>query len=106
MSGMAPKRFEPLIDDDPKVTVLSTSSPSAPEKDQAEVARKLLFTALRALSQRTLTALTNGFSLILVALSFVLFGRILDDPTPYRLGAVGGFAAFCLLIDIVRRRTG
>jgi hypothetical protein len=31
-------------------------------------------------------------------------GRILDDPTPNRLIGVGGYAVFCLLIDIVRRR--
>ncbi len=100
MSGAAPLKFA-LIDDTPAT---SEAAPP-PDTDQTQAARVLLFTALRALSHRTLTAITNLFSLILVTLVFVLFGRVLDDPTPYKLAAVGGFAAFCLLIDIVRRRT-
>ena len=72
--------------------------------DQTAAARALLFTALRALSQRTLTAITNLFSLILVSVVALLAWRILDDPTTNRLIVGGGFASFCLLIDIVRRR--
>lgn len=94
-----------LIGEDTPSAQSVTTPAASPDKDQTQIARQLLFTALRALSQRTLTALTNGFSLILVGLAFILFGRTLDDPTPYKLGCVGGFAVFCLLIDIVRRRT-
>lgn len=64
----------------------------------------LLVTALRALSQRTLTAITNLFSLFLVSAVAVLLWRILDDPTTNRLIGVGGFALFCLMVDIFRRR--
>ena len=95
------RRFQP-IDDTP--AALSTAAPPPPPTDQAQAARNLLFIALRALSQRTITALTNLFSVYLVALVFAAFWHVLDDPTPYKLGAVGGFAAFCLMTDIVRRR--
>ena len=96
MSGA--RKFE-LIGDEP-----ATAPPApSPDKDQMEAGRKLLFTALRALSARAITAITNLFSLFLVSLVAMLLWRILDDPTPNRLAGVGGFAVFCLLIDIVRR---
>ncbi len=106
MSGTAKPKFELIGEETPAVaSVPHVPAATAPDKDQTEAARQLLITALRALSQRSLTAVTNLFSLFMVALVFVLFGRVLDEPNPYKLGAVGGFAAFCLLIDIVRRRT-
>ena len=99
--------FELIADDAPAPPAAQTtaSTPAPETNDQTAAARQLLITALRALSQRTVTAITNLFSLFLVTLSFILFGRILDDPTPNRLAAVGGFAVFSLLIDLVRRRT-
>lgn len=103
MSETTRPKFE-LISDDPRTVGTPPATP-APDKDQTLVARQLLFTALRALSQRATTAVTNLFSLFLVTLTFVLFGRVLDDPTPYKLSCVGGFAVFCLAIDVVRRRT-
>lgn len=95
---------------DRKFTLIGEDTPTPaaatpPAPDQESKARQLLMIALRALSARAMTAVTNLFSLFLVVLTFILFGRILDDPTPFKLGGVGGFAAFCLLIDIVRRRT-
>lgn len=83
-----------------------TPPPTVPKATQEEAAaRTILFTALRALSQRTLTAITNLFSLILVTFVALALWRILDDPTTNRLIGVGGFAFFCLLIDIVRRKS-
>jgi hypothetical protein len=92
----------------PKFTLIDDTPPAAspaPARDQMDAARQVLFVALRALSQRTLTAVTNLFSLILVVLVATLLARILDDPTTNRLAGVGGFAVFCLLIDLVRRKT-
>lgn len=99
MSGTK-TRFE-LIDD---ITPKTTEVPAAPATDQTQAARNLLTLALRTLSQRASTAITNLFSLFLVGTVALLLGRILDDPTPNRLIGVGGYAVFCLLIDIVRRR--
>lgn len=98
MSGSARPRFIAVEDDAPPAAA------PAPAPDHQQAARQLLFTALRALSQRSLTAITNLFSLVLVGLVFVLAGRALDDPSINRLIGVGGFAVFCLLIDLIRRR--
>ena len=106
MSQSTTKRtFELISDEAPAAPVLPQTAASPQQTmDQTHAARQLLFTALRALSQRTITAITNLFSLVLVTLVFILFGRILDDPSPYKLGAVGGFAVFCLALDFLRRR--
>jgi hypothetical protein len=92
----------------PRFIAVDEEAPAAPPVPKAvqeeTAARAILFTALRALSQRTLTAITNLFSLILVTFVAMALWRILDDPTINRLIGVGGFAFFCLLIDIVRRR--
>lgn len=103
MSGTARRTFE-LIDDGPPTTATAQAA-AAPAQDQAQAARQLLFTALRALSARATTAITNLFSLVLVGLVAALLWKILDDPSEHRLIGVGGFAVFCLLIDIVRRRS-
>lgn len=101
MSGAAKRTFE-LISDDPVPP--AAAQPVVPPSDQTIAARQLLFTALRALSARAITAITNLFSLFLVGSVAVLLYRILDDPTLNRLVGVGGYAVFCLLTDIVRRR--
>lgn len=79
-------------------------APTEAEREEVAAAQKWLYLAFRALSLRAATAVTNLFSLILVCLVAVLLARILDDPTPNRLAGVGGFAVFCLAIDVVRRR--
>lgn len=104
MSQTTTKRTFELISDEPTAAPATAAAP-AQTADQTQAARQLLFTALRALSARAVTAITNLFSLFLVSLVFVLVGRVLDDPSLYKLEAVGGFAVFCLLIDIVRRRS-
>ena len=76
--------------------------PASPQADQA--ARALLLTALRALSQRAQIAITNLFSLFLVASVWLLASRVLDAPTQDRLVALFGYAVFALAIDVVRRR--
>lgn len=63
---------------------------------------QLLLTALRALSQRAMTAITNLFSAGLVLLTWLLW-RGIPNPTTHQLIALGGFAVFCLLLDTVRR---
>jgi hypothetical protein len=94
------RRFIPVDDETPKLATV----PTAAEEQQARAYQQWLHLAFRALSLRAATAVTNLFSLTLVALVAALLARILEDPTPNRLTGVGGFAVFCLLIDIVRRR--
>jgi hypothetical protein len=93
-----PARKFQMIDD----SVPAAATPPVARDDAA--ARQLLFVALRSLSQRTLTAVTNLFSLILVGLVAMLLAKVLDSPTTEKLAGVGGFAVFCLMIDVVRRR--
>lgn len=96
------RKFE-LIDDTAPAS--PAAAPPAAGVDPAIAARQLLFTALRALSQRAQTAITNLFSLFLVGSVAVLLGRVLGELTQNQLVGVGGYAVFCLLIDIVRRKT-
>lgn len=60
--------------------------------------------ALKALSQRALTAITDLFTLCLVGSAWWLWNRVLADPTVLQLVGVSSYAVFCLLIDIARRR--
>ena len=103
MSGANPRRFE-LIDDESATTATPPAMPDPTLIAREAQARKLLFTALQALQQRALTAITNLFSLVLVGLVWLLTARIMDDPTQNKLIGVGGFAVFCLCLDIIRRR--
>lgn len=66
---------------------------------------EVLLLALKALSQRTLTAITNAMTLLLVASAWALWWRALAEPSAPQLVGLGGYAAFVLLIDITRRRT-
>jgi hypothetical protein len=81
-------------------------TPAAPQQTDAlaKANTQILMLALTALSKRALTAITNLFTLGLVASAWWLWNRVLPDPTPMQLIGLGGYAAFCLLIDIVRRR--
>lgn len=103
MSG-ANRRFE-LIGDEPQAAEVAPPADAARVQAQTQAAQRLLFTALKALSQRAMTAITNAFSLVLVGLVWLLTARVLDDPTENKLIGVGGFAVFCLCLDIIRRRT-
>lgn len=85
-------------------------APPAPPAPPTEVSKQntaMLLLALRALSQRTLTALTNGFSLLLVMSVWALCWHVLSDPNPssQQLVICGLYALFTLAVDIVRRRT-
>lgn len=75
-----------------------------PEPDATAQSRALVMLALRSLSQRAATAITNLFTVGLVASAWLLWGRVLGDPTDRQLGALAGYGVFCLLIEIVRRR--
>lgn len=66
---------------------------------------EVLLLALKALSQRTLTAITNAMTLLLVASAWALWWRALAEPSVPQLVGLGGYAAFVLLVDITRRRT-
>ncbi len=98
MSGSAKKAF----------TLISEEAEPAPTPTNTDTLASayshMLLLALSAVSKRALTAITNLFTLGLVASAWWLWNRILPDPTPLQLVGVGTYAAFCLLIDLIRRR--
>lgn len=95
MSGR--KREFTLISEDP-----------APAPEQQDIAAKantqMLLLALSAVSKRALTAITNLFTLGLVASAWWLWKSVLPDPSIQQLAAVAGYAVFCVVIDMVRRK--
>jgi|SRR5215469_16326211 len=79
-------------------------TPPAPPKPRAESAlTSLLITSLRALSQRTIVALSSLVDLALLASAFALWLMIVAEPTPLQLGCVGGYAVFVLVALWMRR---
>jgi len=73
-------------------------APPAPPKPRAESAlTSLLITSLRALSQRTIVALSSLVDLALLASAFALWLMIVAEPTPLQLGCVGGYAVFVVV---------
>jgi len=82
-------------------------APEPPAPDHAALTKlntEMLLLSLKTLSQRALTAITNLFTLGLVASAWLLWNRILPDPSALQLIGVGGYAVFVLLIEIVRRK--
>lgn len=97
------RRFE-LIGEQP-----ATPTPAEPSPSMFTAANaNILLLSLRALSQRTAMEIARlgsiAFTAALVAAVWVLVARVLPEPTQPQLIALAGFAGFCLLIDIVRRR--
>lgn len=63
----------------------------------------LLFTSLKALSQRTVVALASLVDLALIGSAFALWLMVITNPTPPQLIGVAGYAAFILIAIFMRR---
>ncbi len=63
----------------------------------------LLFTSLKALSQRTVVALASLVDLALIGSAFALWLLIISNPTPLQLTGVAGYAVFVLCSLWMRR---
>jgi hypothetical protein len=80
-------------------------APPAQAPDPAmEAGRKMLVLGLHTLGQRTVAAISDLFTLVLVASVCGLAYHILDAPSYNQIVLVGGYALFCLLFDSVRRK--
>ncbi|HEX4861532.1 MAG TPA: hypothetical protein VFV07_09870 [Rhizomicrobium sp.] len=80
------------------------AAPVARETSRAQAAlTSLLFTSLRALSQRTVVALASLVDLALIASAFALWLRIIANPTTPQLIGVAGYAVFVLISLWLRR---
>lgn len=87
-------------------------APSAPTpslstaKDTNSAIVAVLFLALKVLSERTVSLAAALFPLIGLSLGFYLWLQVLAEPSILQLVGLGLFAAFFLLMLLVRPRHG
>jgi hypothetical protein len=98
MSGTG-RKFELISETDAPAPAASTE-----QSRLAALNTHMMLLALRALSQRALTAVSNLFTLGLVASVWWLISGTLPNPTPMQLTGIAGYAVFCVVVDVVRRR--
>lgn len=80
-------------------------SPPTPRHAFAQSALTgLLFTSLKALSQRTIVALAALVDLALLGSAFALLLIVIAAPTILQLIAVAGYAVFVLVSLVIRQR--
>jgi hypothetical protein len=94
MSGTQPRPVFTPVDNEPPASNAA-----------AAVGTRMILAGLHALSQRALTAISDLFSLILVGAVCALAFHVLDSPTQPQIITVFGFATFCVIIDVIRRRS-
>lgn len=68
------------------------------------VAWGMLGTALKALSDKALVAVSNLYAMLLAASAFWLWSRVLPSPTMPQLVGLGMYGLFVLAMLLVRRR--
>lgn len=71
---------------------------------EAGISLKILLTALTALSQRFIVALSRLFTLTTIASAFVLWFNVLPSPTIPQLVGLGLYAVFIVAMHLVVRR--
>lgn len=81
------------VPDDPAQT--------APPSDAATA---MIALALRALSQRAITAAASLFALLTVASAFWLGLQIAANPTPYQLACFALYLCFIIGVNVIVRR--
>lgn len=69
-----------------------------------EVAANMLLLGLKTLSQRSVIALSNLFTLLTCISAFVLWQDVLPSPNSYQLVGLGLYGVFILLLHVVRRK--
>lgn len=71
---------------------------------QHDAAAAMMALALRALSNRAITAIASLFTLLTVASAFWLALQIAVSPTPYQLTCFALYLAFVVGINVIVRR--
>lgn len=99
---MAAQRFEVVEEADPlPAGKPATDSPAEAGPSAVDV----LLLLLKPLSQKTIIALGNLFSLLTVASVFWLCLAIIPkDPSTQQLVGLGGYAAFVIAVNVIVRR--
>jgi hypothetical protein len=69
-----------------------------------QIALDTILLALKALSQRTLVALSQLFTLLTCASAFALWYSVLPNPNSYQLVGLALYGGFILLLHLVKRK--
>lgn len=81
------------------------ATPTARQSSIADDAGlKMLLMGLRSLSQRSLVAIASLVDLMLLASAFVLWLKVIREPSPVQLVGIGGYALFILVAIWLRNR--
>ena len=76
-----------------------------PETNRLEqVAFDTILLALKTLSQRTIIALSQLFTLLTCVSAFALWYSVLPNPNSYQLVGLTLYGGFILLLHVVKRR--
>lgn len=95
---MAQPQFEVVPDDPPEPT-------NSPVEGGQAAALDILLLLLKPLSQKTIIAIGNCFSLLTVASVFWLSLAIIPkDPSVQQLIGLGGYAVFVVAVNLIVRR--
>lgn len=79
--------------------------PDAEPSKTDQIALDVILLALKALSQRTLIALSQLFTLLTCASAFTLWYSVLPNPNSYQLVGLALYGGFVLLLlQIVKRK--
>lgn len=87
----------------------SASSPAPSPRTESRSSKEgshavdLILLALRLLSTRTVALAASLLPVVGLSMAFALAWQIMPDPTPMRLGALGIFSGFFLLLLLVRK---
>lgn len=74
------------------------------EAREASIVAQTMALLVKGLSQKALVAMSNCFTAISLGTAFWLWQSVLPEPTPNQLIGLGGYAAFILALEVVRRR--
>ena len=91
-------KFQVLSENQP----LDQTQPTGQADNGAAIGAIML--ALKALSQKTIVALSTLFTAAALASAWYLWYSVLPNPTTPQLVGLGGYAAFILALEYVRRR--
>lgn len=83
------------------------AQPPAPEPQASKLdaaAFAMLFTALKALSQKTVIAFANLYTLLLAASAFYIWVGVVTEPTILKLIGASLYSVFVLALCMVRRK--
>lgn len=97
MSGTRQRGFN--VVDPPEVP-----APEAPPPAAFMFQARSIAMGLHVLSQKALVGLSALFTAGMVASAWALWWSVLPNPTTLQLIGLGGYAAFVLLVEMVRRR--